>query len=167
MAFIETNIKDLKINPFTTIGKDWMLITAGNENKINTMTASWGGMGHLWGEDVVTIYIRPQRYTKKFVDEQNEFSLTFFDGYKKELSILGTVSGKDTDKINDVDFHPIFLENVPAFQEAKLVMIAEKIYEDTIKPESFKNKELDEKHYPNKDYHTVYIAKIKKVYINK
>lgn len=166
MAFREININDLQINPFTSIGKDWMLITAGNNEKINTMTASWGGMGVLWGENVVTAYIRPQRYTKKFVDEQECFSLTFFDGYKKELSVLGTVSGRDTDKINDVHFHPVFLDGVPAFEEAKLVIIAEKLYEDTFKSEFFANKEVDEKNYPKKDYHTFYIAKVKKVYIN-
>lgn len=167
MAFTEININDLELNPFQAIGKDWMLITAGNEEKINTMTASWGGMGVLWGENVVTAYIRPQRYTKKFVDEQDCFSLCFFDGYKKELSVLGTVSGKDTDKINDVHFTPIFLDNVPAFKEAKLVFIVEKLYEDNIKPELFKESSLDSKWYPEKDYHTFYIAKVKKIYVNK
>ena len=166
MAFVEINIKDLNINPFKAIGTDWMLISAGNEEKINTMTASWGGMGVLWGDYVVTAYIRPQRYTKKFVDEQECFSLSFFDGYKKELGVLGTVSGKDQDKINDVHFTPIFLDNVPTFKEAKLVFIVEKLYEDTIKPELFKNQGIDEKWYPQKDYHTFYIGKVKKVYIN-
>ena len=40
-----------------------MLITAGDENRHNAMTASWGGVGELWGKYVSTIYIRPQRYT--------------------------------------------------------------------------------------------------------
>lgn len=167
MAFQEIDIKDLDMNPFNAIGKDWMLISAGDENQINTMTASWGGVGVLWGDNVITAYIRPQRYTKKFVDEQDCFSLTFFNGYKKELGVLGTVSGRDTDKINDVHFHPTFLDGVPTFEEGKLVFIVEKLYEDTIKPELFKSKEIDEKWYPQKDYHTMYIAKIKKVYINK
>lgn len=167
MAFEEINIKDLDMNPFTAIGKEWMLISAGDQSKINTMTASWGGVGVLWGDDVITAYIRPQRYTKEFVDKQECFSLTFFDGYKKELGVLGSVSGRDTDKINDVHFHPVFLDGVPTFKEGKLVFIVEKIYEDTIKPELFKDKDIDEKWYPQKDYHTMYIAKIKKIYINK
>ena len=33
----------MEMNPFTKIGKEWMLITAGDEKKANTMTASWGG----------------------------------------------------------------------------------------------------------------------------
>ena len=63
MSFQKINIQDLSINPFQKIGKEWMLITAGDEKKVNTMTASWGGMGVLWGQNVVTAYIRPQRYT--------------------------------------------------------------------------------------------------------
>lgn len=168
MAFEKINIQDLQMNPFVKIGKEWMLITAGDKHKFNTMTASWGGLGVLWGEDVVKAYIRPQRYTKEFIDKQDCFSLSFFDGhYKKELGVLGSVSGRDQDKIHDVDFHVTFLDGVPTFEEASTVFIVEKVYEDTIKPENFKDKSLDEKWYPEKDYHSVYIAKIKAVYVNK
>lgn len=166
MAFLKIDIQDLQMNPFTSIGKEWMLITAGDNQKVNTMTASWGGVGVLWGQNVVTAYIRPQRYTKEFVDEQDCFSLSFFSGqYQKELSVLGTVSGRDQGKINQVHFHTTYLDNVPTFEEASYVFIVEKIYEDTIKPEQFINHSLDERWYPNKDYHTIYIAKIKAVYV--
>ena len=73
------------MNPFVAIGKEWMLITAGDENQVNTMTASWGGMGVLWNKDVVTAYIRPQRYTKEFVDSQDCFSLSFLMDIKKNF----------------------------------------------------------------------------------
>lgn len=166
MSFQKIDIQNLNMNPFLKIGKEWMLITAGNQDKVNTMTASWGGVGVLWGENVVTAYIRPQRYTKEFVDQQDCFSLSFFNGdYKKELGVLGTVSGRDQDKIKDVDFHVTYLDQVPAFEEASLVLIVEKIYEDEIKPDHFINQSLDHRWYPDKDYHTVYIAKIKSVYV--
>lgn len=164
MAFKKINIQDLNMNAFQAIGNDWMLITAGDQQKINTMTASWGGVGVLWGEYVVQAYIRPQRYTKQFVDQQKCFSLSFFDGHKKELSLLGTVSGRDQDKIHDVDFHPVFIDGVPTFEEAKLVFIVEKIYQDTFKPENFIDDSFNQKCYPEKDYHDIYIAKIKGVY---
>jgi hypothetical protein len=165
MSFQKIDLKDLDMNVFEAIGHDWMLISAGDQDKVNTMTASWGGMGVLWNQNVVIAYIRPQRYTKEFVDHQECFSLSFFDGYKKELGVLGRVSGRDTDKIQDVHFHTTYLENVPTFQEAKLVFIVEKIYQDTLKPECFLDKSLDDKNYPQKDYHTMYIAKIKSVYV--
>ncbi len=167
MSFQKINIQDLQMNAWNDIGKHWMLITAGDDQKVNTMTASWGGVGVLWGQDVVHAYIRPQRYTKQFVDQQSCFSLSFFDDHKKELSVLGSVSGRDTDKIKDVDFHVTYLDGVPTFEEARLVFIVEKIYEDLIKPENFIDSSLNEKWYPDQDYHTVYIAKIKGVYVQK
>lgn len=164
--FQKIDIQDLKMNPFVSIGKEWTLITAGDEKKVNTMTASWGGVGVLWNQDVVTVYIRPQRYTKEFVDKQNCFSLSFFNGnYKKELGVLGSVSGKDTDKIHDVGFHVTYIDGVPTFKEASTVFIVEKIYQDVIKSDCFIDSSLNDKNYPQQDYHIVYIAKIKGVYV--
>ena len=74
MAFKEIAIESLEFNPFTKISKEWMLITAGDELKSNTMTASWGGLGIMWGKNVATAYIRPQRYTKEFVDQKDTFT---------------------------------------------------------------------------------------------
>lgn len=85
---------------FRKVGKQWMLVTAEKEGKVNTMTASWGGLGILWGKPVAFVFIRPQRYTKEFVDQADRMSLSFLgEEYRKELSYLGTVSGRDEDKI--------------------------------------------------------------------
>ena len=74
MAFKEIAPEELMLNPFTKIGKEWMLITAGAmAEHCNTMTASWGAMGVMWGKNVVSVYIRPQRYTKEFVDAEERF----------------------------------------------------------------------------------------------
>ena len=56
----ETKPELLTGEVFERISKQWMLITAGPEKNCNTMTASWGGLGILWGKPVSTIYIRPQ-----------------------------------------------------------------------------------------------------------
>ena len=103
--FIKKDVHELQQNVFTEIGKNWMLISAKNpEGKVNTMTASWGAMGVLWGKETVTAYIRQSRYTKEFVDAQEYFTISLFDGYKKELGVLGSVSGRDKDKIAEVGF---------------------------------------------------------------
>ncbi len=47
----------LEINPFTKISNEWMLIAAGNQEKVNAMTASWGGLGVLWGINVALIFV--------------------------------------------------------------------------------------------------------------
>lgn len=69
---------EIVFDPITSIGEEWMLITAGNENRLNAMTASWGGTGYLWNKPVVFIFIRPQRYTFEFVEQQDIFTCSFF-----------------------------------------------------------------------------------------
>ena len=101
MPLKEVDVKSLNISPFTAIGDDWMLVTAGDQDSHNTMTASWGGLGVLWGAPVATCYIRQSRYTKEFVDASQTFTLSFLDParYRRELGYLGRVSGRDEDKI--------------------------------------------------------------------
>lgn len=164
--FIEINPDELDKSPFKLIGKDWMLITAKKNDKVNTMTASWGGLGVMWGKDVAYIVVRPQRYTKEFIDNAENFSLTFFDdSFKKQLSYLGSVSGKNEDKISKSNLTIIDLNRTPYFEEGKMSIICKKLYAQEFKPECFIDTNLDEKWYPNKDYHTLYIAEIEKILI--
>ena len=79
MSFREIKPEELKENPFDLIGKQWMLITAGDETKCNTMTASWGGVGIMWGKPTATAYIRDSRFTKEFVDGSEYYTLSFFE----------------------------------------------------------------------------------------
>ena len=108
MAFHEVPIESLEFNPFEKISKQWMLITAGDEKKSNTMTASWGGVGIMWGKNVATAYIRPNRYTKEFVDATDHFTLSFLpEDERKALNYCGTVSGRDVeDKWAAAGLHP-------------------------------------------------------------
>lgn len=164
----EILVKDLKENFIKTISDDWMLITAGNQkNGFNTMTASWGGVGALWAHNkglaVTTIYIRPQRYTKEFVDKNDYYTLSFFDGYKKELAYLGAKSGRDENKIEKVGFNPEFENSYTYFKEARLVLVCKKLYCAPIVEEGFIDKKIIDDHYPNKDYHYMYIGEIVKI----
>ena len=132
MAFKEIQPQDLQDNVFTLIGKDWLVVCGEKDGKANAMTASWGGMGVLWGKPVVFIFIRPQRYTKEFVDGADGFTLSVLDESKRKvLNYLGTVSGRD----------------------------------EEMKPECFIERECDAKWYPEKDYHTMYVAEIEKVLV--
>ena len=107
MSFQEKDVKELQINPWKAIGDEWMLVTAEKDGKVNTMTASWGGVGIMWGKPTATVYLRPQRYTKEFVDAGEIFTLSFFGGQaKKAMGYLGSVSGRDeADKIVKSGLH--------------------------------------------------------------
>lgn len=167
MSFKEVNLTDLQLNPWQAIGNEWLLVTAGDaaeSGRANTMTASWGGMGVLWHENAAFIFIRPQRYTKEFIDAQPRLSLSFFDGFKKEMGLLGSVSGRERDKIAEAGLHLTMLDGVPTFEEARLVLVCQKLYADELKPDKFILPEYDAKNYAAKDYHTMYVVKIEKAY---
>lgn len=166
MNFKEIKPEELQFNPFKKIGKEWMLITAGEKEKFNTMTASWGGVGVIWGKNVVTAYIRPQRYTKEFVDELDTFTISFYDEeYRSALNICGSISGRDTQKAEKAGLTPCFTDGTVAFEEANMIIVCKKLYHDTMPAENFDDKENDKKWYPEKDYHTMYIAEIVKILI--
>lgn len=152
----------LKESVFSLIGDRWMLVAATDKSgRTNAMTASWGGMGVLWGKKVAFVFIRPQRYTKRFVDEAAKFTLSFFDdSYKKMLGYMGKVSGKDEDKIAKSGLTVTDRNGAPVFKEASLTLVCRKMYRDTLKEENLIDKSIIEKWYPQKDYHDVYVAEI-------
>lgn len=153
----------LRKNPFQLIGKEWMLITAGNEAKANTMTASWGGLGVMYGKNVAYIVVRPQRYTKEFLDREMTFSLSFLDKeYKTALNYLGSVSGRNEDKISKSGLTLAFSDGTPYFGEATNVLICKKLFRQTMQEDSLLEDKLKTTWYPNKDYHILYIAEITK-----
>ncbi len=164
MSFKKIGIEDLSGNVFREIGEEWMLVSAEKEGVVNTMTASWGGMGVLWKENVAFVFIRPQRYTYEFTEESEYMTLSFFGGdHKKELSYLGTHSGRDEDKVAAVDFHHTKVDGHPTFEEAEKVFVCRKLYSDMIKEDCFIDKSMLSC-YEKKDYHRVYVVKVETVY---
>ena len=160
----EISVKELLLNPVTAIGQDWMLITAGTkEAGYNTMTASWGHIGELWGLPTSVIYVRPQRYTKQFVDREDLYTLCFFKDKKQELAYLGSHSGRDGDKVAAVGFTPAFGEGFTYFEEASLVLVCRKLYRAPLKQEGFLDTAVMDKCYPEKDFHDLYVGEIVKV----
>ena len=175
MSLKEISFEELNLNPMTMIGREWMLITAGNEERgYNTMTAAWGHLGAIWDLPgrkghlpTACIYVRPQRYTKEFVDREETFSLTVFDeSWKKQLAYLGTVSGRDENKIEKAGLTPVFGEGTTWFEEAKLVLVCRKLYRQELKEDCFTDPELVDRNYPGRDFHTMYIGVIMKVLVS-
>lgn len=162
------DVKSLKGNVFSMIGDQWMLITAGTPDRCNTMTASWGGLGVLWGANVATCYVRPQRYTYEFMEGSEYFTLSFFgEKYRKALALCGSKSGRDVDKVKECGFTVAAgAGNAPYFAEAELALVCRKLYWQDMDPAHFLDGDI-EKHYENHDYHRMYIGEIAEAYRKK
>lgn len=162
MSFTEIDIRNINIEPFKLIGDDWLLITAGNVDKFNTMTASWGGIGVMWNKNVSFSFIRPQRYTFEFMEKSEYYTLSFYSSeYKSALALCGSKSGRDVDKIKETGLTPNFSEKAVFFEEASLVLICKKLHAQFIDPDCFIAEDIED-NYPNKDYHKMYVGEIVK-----
>lgn len=168
----EISVAELSLNPMTMIAGEWMLVTAGSEDRgYNTMTASWGHLGSMWGHGgglpTAVIYLRPQRYTTEFVDREELFTLSVFPSeYKKALGYLGSHSGRDGDKVAAVGLTPVFGEGSTWFAEAKLVLVCRKLYKGTLDAKGFVDETIVPDHYPKGDFHHMYIGEILKVFVS-
>lgn len=159
--FVSKEIGSYSLNPFDEIAKGNFLVTAGNENGFNTMTAGWGAFGVMWYKNIAVAVIRPTRYTKEFVDREDYFSLCFFDSDRQDvLRFCGSHSGRDTDKCKGAGITPVFDKQAPYFAEAKRVVICKKIYVGKIEENNFTDPAIEQKWYPEKDHHSVYVGEI-------
>ena len=121
----KTELKTLaNENAFDLIGKEWMLVTAGNKEKFNTMTASWGGIGWLWNRPVAFVFIRPERYTHDFIERESRLTLSFYkEEFRGILHFCGTKSGRDVDKVKETGLKPVALESgAMTFEQARLTL---------------------------------------------
>lgn len=156
--------EDLNIDVVKLWSKKWMLLTAGSykDKNYNTMTVGWGSIGVMWNKPFVQVVVRPTRYTYEFIDKYNTFTLTAFpEKFREKLGYLGTVSGRDEDKITKSGLTVIPSNEIdaPGFDESELIIECKKIYSDDLLPDKFLDKVI-EKSYPEKDYHRIYFGEI-------
>lgn len=164
MAFKQVALENFVVSPFQLIGKEWMLIAAEKEGRVNAMTASWGGLGVMWSKNVAFIVIRPSRFTKEFVDAAGTFSLNFFpQEHHSKLDYFGSVSGRDEDKIAKTGMHVAKEADTPYFAEANKVFVCRKLYASPYMPDGFIDKGCDTANYPKKDYHTLYVGEVVRI----
>ena len=155
---------------FDLIGKQWMLITAGTKNKFNTMTASWGGIGWLWNKPVAFIFIRPERYTHDFIEDNERLTLSFYnEEYRKALQICGSKSGRNINKIIMAGLTPIESDNeTVTFKEARMTLNCRKLFNTEMTSDNFIDKELLARWYNENSgggLHTVYILEIENIIV--
>lgn len=157
-------IELLELNPFTKISNEWMLIAAGGQEKTNAMTASWGGLGVLWGKNVAFIFVRENRYTKEFIDKEEYFSCNFFEKkYLNDLKYFGVVSGRQEDKFKTSGLNVDYKDNIPYVDESNFIFLCKKMAAVPITEAHFLLPEIKEKWYSGKDndnLHTLYIGEI-------
>jgi len=159
--FKKISPEKLNKNAIHLLSKDWMLITAGELENFNNMTASWGGFGYLWNKPVAYIFVRPPRYTYEFIEKNDFFTISFFEEtFRDMLNLAGTKSGREIDKMQGLGLTPIkSTNNSIYYKEASIVLECRKLYFSDIDSNHFIDENII-KNYPKHDFHRMYIAEI-------
>lgn len=153
-------IKDFEINEMIKKG---CLLTAGTIDNFNTMTIGWGMVGTIWRKDVFIVYVKPSRYTYDFIESNDYFTVSFYDkNYNSALAYLGTKSGRDCNKVEDVKFHPVKVENSVSFKEAKMTILCKKCYYTDLNEDAIPE-EAKDRYYNDNCIHRVYYGEIMKI----
>ncbi len=155
-------------NAAKLIGSQWMLITAGKPGTcgkdFNTMTASWGGLGFLWGKPVAYIFVRPNRHTHGFIEAEQGMTLSFFpEKYRKQLTYCGRNSGREVDKMAETGMTPHTLESgLVTFEGAELVLECRKLFRTRLQEADFMDwSEVSPRWYDTENLlHDMYICEI-------
>jgi len=113
--------------------KKWALLTAGESDRFNTMTISWGGLGTIWGKPVATVYVRTSRYTHDFMDANEFFTVSFYqEEYRQILGVLGSKSGRDMDKMKESGLTPVQVGESMSFKEAEVTLVCRKLFKQQL-----------------------------------
>lgn len=164
--FREISPYEITENTFKLLNKDWALVTVKNGEKENPMTISWGGVGIMWNKPVAFTFIRPQRYTFSPLENQEFYTINFFDEYYRDaLKFCGSKSGRDFDKTAETGLTPCYNEKAPYYKEAKLVLVCKKMYAQNLNEESIVDTDAVASSYNGDDFHKMYISEIVKVLI--
>lgn len=144
-----------------------MLITAAKGDKVNSMTASWGGVGYIWNKRVVFIFVRDSRYTREFLEDSKEFSLSFLNQkeFRGALKYLGAVSGRNEDKIANARLNVNYDDGIPFIDEAGAVVTAKVLFRQEFEENGFIDENLVPEFYKNGDYHYMYVGEINKILV--
>lgn len=142
------------------------LITAGNINDYNTMTIGWGMKGIIWRRKTFIAYVKPCRYTYEFMEKNDYFTISFYEkDYKKQMAILGTLSGRDCNKVEQSGLTPIEVDSCVTFKEAYYTLICKKYYYHDIEynktPDDAKERYYQDKNCMHRVYYGEIIKEIK------
>lgn len=151
---------EFNVNSFGIYDREWALVTAGTMESFNTMTISWGGLGTLWGKPVATVYVKPVRYTHEFLERSDFFTVSFYpEECRKALMLLGSLSGRDGDKVKKAGLTPVAAGESVTFREARATLLCRKIYRQDLDTAAMPE-QVVRAFYETEAPHTMYIGQV-------
>jgi flavin reductase (DIM6/NTAB) family NADH-FMN oxidoreductase RutF len=147
-------------------GDGAFLVVEDSQGKPNPMTIGWATLGVVWGEPILTVYVRPTRHTCGLIEKAKRFSVCVpASGMKRELLFCGSRSGRDHDKVKECGLKvlPGQTKGVSILEDCALFYECETVHKTFVLKETLDGK-IRGKYYPSEDFHSVYYGRILKAY---
>lgn len=150
------------------------LVTTKAGDQVNTMTIGWGTLGVEWKKPLFTVFVRQSRHTKTLLDQTGEFTINVpLKGaeVKQILSVCGSKSGRDVDKIRQLDLHLEEPEviSVPGIRELPLTLECRVVYQQdqdlAALAEDKRLRYYKPGTHDDGDFHTAYYGEVVAAYI--
>ena len=137
--FKQISPEEITDNVFTLVAKDFFVITAGKKDHFNSMVGSGGGFGVLFRKPTTWCIVRADRYTLELIQKEQTYTMSYFPSeYKKQMLFLGSKSGRDSEKMKEVELTSIQTPSGDiAFKEARLIIECKLTALTTANPNDF------------------------------
>lgn len=151
---------ELDAEVFSQFDRKWALVCAGTLEHHNAMTISWGGLGTLWSRPVATVYVKPVRHTYGFMEESDWFTVSFYgEEYRRALEVMGTTSGRDTDKDGAAGLTPVAAGEGVTYAQAEVTLLCRKIYRQDLDTAHMPPEVVDT-YYRTEAAHRMYVGEV-------
>lgn len=171
--FNQISPEEISDNVFKLVGKDFFVITAGKGDHYNSMIGSGGGLGMLFRRPATWCILRTDRYTLELILKEQTYTMSYFpDEYKKQMLFLGSASGRDSEKMKEVELTSVQTPSGDiSFKEARLILECRLTEITTPSPNDFYSQEakdyINEAYKEESDYRKYVFGEITHVWVKK
>lgn len=157
-----------EIDPFaawpqvcSALGSNGAILMSGEPG--NPMTIGWATLGVVWGKTVLTVLVRPSRFSFALLESLPQFTVNVLDPdrFKRQLAFCGSHSGRDRDKLTECGFTTEESQRVrvPHLGEAQLVYECAVVHKTTVVDADLAA-DIRGRYYPRGDLHRIYHAEV-------
>jgi flavin reductase (DIM6/NTAB) family NADH-FMN oxidoreductase RutF len=173
--FKQITQEEINSNVFALLGKlvgDATVITAGKEDHYNSMIGG-AGFGVLFRKPTTWCLIRSDRYTLELILKEQTYTMSYFpEEYRKQMLFLGGKSGRDSEKMKEVELTPVQTPSGDmSFKEAELIIECNLTQITTPHPDDFYSQEakdwIKEAYKEESDYRKYVFGEITHIWVKK
>jgi flavin reductase (DIM6/NTAB) family NADH-FMN oxidoreductase RutF len=143
-----------------------LLASCDSKGVPNVMTIGWATLGTIWAKPILTVLVRPSRFTYPLIEEVGDFTVNVPTPELEEVvKYCGTVSGREENKLSRSSLTATPSRHVcsPIIEECVLHYECRVVHKHDLNPNALAT-DIRHDFYPQENFHRVYYGEILAVY---